>query len=60
MLDEVITTVPKVIGLVGDVLSALTTTDGDLYPLLGMFAIGIAMSGFKFAIGAIRSVTWGA
>ena len=47
-------------GVKKPVVTALTTTGGDLYALLPLFAIGIAVSVFMVAFKAIRKVTWGA
>lgn len=48
------------IGMVGDLVSALTGTTGALNGLLPLFAIGIAISIFMVGFKAIRKVTWGA
>lgn len=60
MLDAVTTGVTTVIGWIGDVVSAMTATDGDLAALLPLFAIGIAISGVLLGVKVIRSITWGA
>lgn len=60
MMDAVTAALSTVISWVGTVVTQLTTSTGGLYPLLPLFAIGIAISAFLFAIRAIRSVTWGA
>lgn len=59
MLDAVTSGLTTVIGWVGDVLLALTSTDGKLAPLLPLLVIGIAISAFFMGIKAIRGVTWG-
>lgn len=60
MIEAVTTAVPTVIGWVGSVVTAMTTTEGQLNALLPLFAIGIAVSAFAFGIRAIRSIVWGA
>lgn len=59
MLDAVTSGVTTVIGWVGDVVSALTATDGKLSALLPLLAIGVAVTAVSFGIKAIRSVIWG-
>ena len=58
MMAAVTSALTTVIGWVGTVLTAVTT--GDLSELLPLFAIGIAISAFLFALNGIRRVTWGA
>lgn len=60
MMDAVTTGISSVIQWVGDVVSALTATDGALAPLLPLFAIGIAISAVMLGVKVIRSITWGA
>lgn len=48
------------IGMVGDLVTALTGSGGALNGLLPLFAIGIAISIFMVGFKAIRKVTWGA
>lgn len=48
------------IGLVGQFLTALTSSGGALYNLLPLFAIGIAISLVMVAVKIVRKVTWGA
>lgn len=60
MLEAVTTALGTVISWVGTVITALTSTDGALAPLLPLFAIGIAISAFMFAFMAIRRAIWGA
>ena len=48
------------IGMVGQMVTALTSTNGALAGLLPLFAIGIAISIFMVSMKAIRKVTWGA
>lgn len=60
MLEQIGTVLTQFISWIGEVVTALTTTNGDLYALLPLFAIGIAVSVFMVAFKAIRKVTWGA
>lgn len=60
MMDAVTSALTTVIQWMGTVLTALTTSTGALYQLLPLFAIGIAISAFLFALNGIRRVTWGA
>ena len=46
--------------LVGSFVTALTSSSGALYPLLALFAIGIAISLVMVAVKIVRKVTWGA
>lgn len=50
----------SIIGWFGDVIKALTVTDGALAPLLPLFAIGISISVVMIVVKLIRSVSWGA
>ena len=61
MLAAVGTGITSVISWVGSVITALTdSTDGALYALLPLFAIGIAVSAVLLGIKIIKSVVWGA
>ena len=60
MMDAVTTALGTVVSWVGTVLTALTSSTGALNGLLPLFAIGIAISAFLFALNGIRKVTWGA
>lgn len=60
LMNAVTSGLTIVIGWVGNVLNALTQTDGDLSGLLPLLAIGISISALMFGIKAIRSVIWGA
>lgn len=48
------------IGMVGQLVTALTGANGALAGLLPLFAIGIAISIFMVGFKAIRKITWGA
>lgn len=60
MLAAVTSAITSVLGWVGSVITALTDTEGQLYALLPLFAIGIAISAVLLGIRIIRSVVWGA
>ena len=60
MLNAVTSAISTVIGWVGTVITALTSSNGDLYDLLPLFAIGIAISAVLLGIRIIKSVVWGA
>lgn len=44
----------------GEVITALVTADGALYPLLGVFALGIAVSIVMIVVKVVRHFAWGA
>lgn len=48
-----------VMGWIGDVLTALVTTDGALSALWPLAMVGIAFGLVYKGIGMIRSFTWG-
>lgn len=60
MMEAVTTALGTVIDWVGTVVTALTSTDGELSALLPLLAIGIAVSALMLGIKAIRSFAWGA
>ncbi len=60
MMASVTTALTTVISWIGTVISALTSSTGQLSELMPLLAIGIAISAFLFAMKAIRSVIWGA
>lgn len=59
MMEAVSTALTTVIGWVGEVVSSLTTTDGELSALLPLMAIGIAISALMLGVKAIKSFAWG-
>lgn len=60
MVSAVTSALSSMIGWIGSFITALTdSTDGALYSLLPLFAIGIAASLCMFAMKLIRKVTWG-
>lgn len=60
MVDAVTAALTAVIGWVGSVVTALTSTSGALKDLLPLLAIGIAVSALMLGVKAIRSFAWGA
>jgi hypothetical protein len=60
MLEAVGTGITSVIGWIGDVITALTTTEGELAALLPLFAVGIAISAVLLGVKVIKSLVWGA
>lgn len=60
MMAAVTSALTTVISWVGTVVSALTSSGGQLAELLPLLAVGIAISAFLFGMKAIRSVMWGA
>ena len=60
MLEAVGTGITSVIGWIGQLVTAITTTEGGLSALLPLFAIGISISAILFGIKAIKSIIWGA
>lgn len=59
MLEAVTSGITTVIGWIGKVITAITTTSGELNQLLPLFAIGIAISAILLGIKVIRSIIWG-
>ena len=60
MLAAVTAAISTVIGWVGTTITALTDSAGELYSLLPLFAIGIAISAVLLGVKIIKSVVWGA
>ena len=60
MIAAVTSAITSVLGWVGSVITSLTDTDGALYVLLPLFAIGIAISAVLLGVKIIKSVVWGA
>lgn len=52
--------ITSVLGWIGQVISALLNTDGDLNALLPLFAVGIAISALLLGCKMIKSFIWGA
>ena len=60
MLEAVTSALTVVISWVGTVVSALTTSSGQLSALLPLLAVGVAISALMLGIKAIKSFIWGA
>lgn len=60
MIEAVTTALGTVIGWVGTVVTALTSSTGQLAGLLPLLAIGVAVSALMLGVKAIRSFAWGA
>lgn len=60
MLEAVTSGMTTVLGWVGDVVTSITTTEGDLNGLLPLFAIGIAISAVLLGVRIIKGLVWGA
>lgn len=60
MLAAVTSAISTVISWVGTTITALTDSSGELYSLLPLFAIGIAISAVLLGVKIIKSVVWGA
>lgn len=59
MMEAVTNALGTVIDWVGTVVTALTSTDGALAPLLPLMAIGISISALMLGVKAIKSFAWG-
>ena len=60
MIEAVTTALGTVISWVGSVVTAVTSTSGELKDLLPLLAVGIAGSALMLGVKAIRSFAWGA
>lgn len=60
MLNAVTSAISTIITWVGTVITALTTSSGELADLLPLFAIGIGISAVLLGIRIIKSIVWGA
>lgn len=60
MLDAVTSAITTVITWIGSFITALTSSSGALYPLLPLFAVGIAISAVLLGVKIVKSVVWGA
>lgn len=60
-LGEAVTTaLGTVLDWMGTVVTSLTSAEGELNPLLAMFAVGIAISAVLLGVRIVRSLVWGA
>ena len=60
MLQAVTDAITTVISWIGSFITALTGSSGALYPLLPLFAVGIAISAILLGVKIVKSVVWGA
>lgn len=60
MISAIGTGITTVIGWIGEVVSSFVTETGDLYALLPLLGIGIAVSVVMLGVRMLRSFTWGA
>lgn len=59
MLESVTTALGTVLDWVGTVVTSLTSTSGELAPLMPLLAIGISISALMLGVKAIKSFAWG-
>ena len=59
MITAVGSALTSVIGWCGDVISAVTASDGALAELLPLWAVGIAISALMLGIRVMRGFAWG-
>lgn len=59
MLEAVTTALGTVLDWVGTVVTSLTTSGGELSPLMPLLAIGISISALMLGVKAIKSFAWG-
>lgn len=59
MLEAVTTALGTVLNWVGTVVTSLTSTSGELSPLMPLLAIGISISALMLGVKAIKSFAWG-
>lgn len=60
MISAIGEALTSVLSWFGEVITSLVTTDGALYPLLGVFAIGIGVSIVMIVVKVVRHFAWGA
>lgn len=60
MLNAVTEAISTVLNWIGSFITSLTSSSGQLYPLLPLFAIGIAISAVLLGVKIVKSVVWGA
>lgn len=59
LLDAVGEAIGTILDWVGTVITALLTAGGALNPLLGLFAVGIAISAIMLGVKVIKGFIWG-
>lgn len=50
----------SVLGFIGEFVTALTTSGGDLAGLQELFLLGVAIALVSFCVGLARRIIWGA
>lgn len=60
MMEAVTSALGTVISWVGTVVTALTSSSGELNALLPLLAVGVSISAMMLGIKAIKSFIWGA
>ena len=60
ILGGISSALTEVIGMAGDVVSALFTSNGDLNALAPFFFVGVACSVVFLGVKVIKSLVWGA
>lgn len=60
MLEAVTSAITTVLSWCGTVIDSLLTTEGALYDLLPLFAVGVAISAVMLGVKVIKSFIWGA
>ena len=60
MISAITSGLTSVIGWIGSVVTAITSSSGTLKDLLPLVGIGIAICAVMLGIRVIRSFTWGA
>lgn len=59
LLNQVGSALTEVVGWCGEVVTAVTTTEGALNPLLPLWAVGIGISALMLGIRVMRGFAWG-
>lgn len=59
LLAQVGSALTEVVGWCGDVVTAVTATEGALNPLLPLWAVGIGISAMMLGIRVMRGFAWG-
>ena len=59
MIASITSALSSVIGWIGQVVGAITGTEGALAELLPIFGIGIAVTVVMLGIRVLRGFTWG-
>lgn len=60
LMGSVGSAISSVLGWVGSVLTSLLGENGELAPLLPLFAVGIAISAIMLTVKLCKTFIWGA